>query len=148
MSPYGITRPQWVNSNLLMWKLEYSRRNGSPYWLLMPCPFLSPNYQQFIWIPRTKGQLRGKCFHLMMSSWWKNQHWVFFDPGDFPTQRPVTRSFDVFFDLRLNKRLSKQPWGWWFETPSWSLWRQCNDDFEIYHSYALISLPGERYFNT
>ena len=25
------------------------------------------------------------------------------------------------------KRLSKQPWGWWFETPAWSLWRQCND---------------------
>ena len=46
--------------------------------------------------------------------------------GEFPTQRPVTRSFDVFFDLRLNKRLSKQPWGWWFETLSWSLWRQCN----------------------
>ena len=33
----------------------------------------------------------------------------FTGPGDFPTQRPVTRSFDVFFDLRLNKRLSKQP---------------------------------------
>ena len=26
--------------------------------------------------------------------------------GEFPAQRPVTRSFDVFFDLRLNKRLS------------------------------------------
>ena len=35
-------------------------------------------------------------------------------PGEFPAQRPVTRSFDVFFDLRLNKRLSKQSWGWWF----------------------------------
>ena len=44
----------------------------------------------------------------------------------FPTQRPVTRSFDVYFDLRLNTRLSKQPWGWWFETLSWSLWRHCN----------------------
>ena len=32
-----------------------------------------------------------------------------------------------FFDLRRNKRLSKQPWGWWFKTPSWSLWRQCNE---------------------
>ena len=51
----------------------------------------------------------------------------FIGPGEFPTQRPVTRSFDVFFDLRLNKRLSKQPWGWWFEKPSWSLWRQCNE---------------------
>ena len=28
--------------------------------------------------------------------------------GEFPAQRPVTRSFDVFFDLRLNKRLSQQ----------------------------------------
>ena len=32
----------------------------------------------------------------------------FTGPGDFPTQRTVTRSFNVFFDLRLNKRLSKQ----------------------------------------
>ena len=29
-------------------------------------------------------------------------------PGEFPSQRPVTRSFDVFRDLRPNKRLSKQ----------------------------------------
>ena len=50
----------------------------------------------------------------------------FTGPGEFPAQWPVTRSFDVFFDLRLNKRLSKQPWGWWFETPPWSLWGQCN----------------------
>ena len=51
----------------------------------------------------------------------------FTGPGEFPTQRPVTRSFDVFFHLRLNKRLSKQPWGWWFETLYWSLWRHRND---------------------
>ena len=51
----------------------------------------------------------------------------FTDLSEFPAQRPVTRSFDVFFDLRLNKRLGKQPWGWWFGMPSWSLWRQCND---------------------
>ena len=46
--------------------------------------------------------------------------------GEFPPQRPVTRSFDVYFDLHLNKRVSKQSWGWWFETPSHSLWRHCN----------------------
>ena len=40
----------------------------------------------------------------------------FTGPGEFPAQKPVTRSFDVFFDLRPNERLSKQPWGWWFET--------------------------------
>ena len=47
-------------------------------------------------------------------------------PGEFPAQRPVTQSFDVFLDLRLNKRLSKQSRGWWFETPSRSLLRQRN----------------------
>ena len=41
---------------------------------------------------------------------------------ELPTQRPVTRSFDVYFDLRPNKRLSKQLWGWWFETASCPLW--------------------------
>ena len=42
--------------------------------------------------------------------------------GEFPSQRPVTRSF---VDLHLNERLSKQSWGWWSETPSCSLWRHC-----------------------
>ena len=44
--------------------------------------------------------------------------------SEFPTQRLVTRSFDVLFDLRLNKWLSGG--GWWFETPSCPLWRHCN----------------------
>ena len=52
-------------------------------------------------------------------------------PGEFPAQRPVTRSFDVFFDLRPNKRLSKQSRCWWFETPSSPLWRHCNDPIVI-----------------
>ena len=46
--------------------------------------------------------------------------------GESPSQRPVTRSFDVFFDLRLNKPLSKQSRRRWFETPLRSLWRHCN----------------------
>ena len=70
-------------------------------------------------------------------SWWHHQMETFSAllalcvrnsqvTGEFPTQRLVTRSFDVFFDLCLNKRLSKQSWGWWFETPSRSLWHHCN----------------------
>ena len=47
--------------------------------------------------------------------------------GGFPPQRPVTRSFDVFLDMRLNKRLSKQSKRCWFETLSCSLWRHCNE---------------------
>ena len=47
-------------------------------------------------------------------------------PTEFPAQRPVTRSCDVFFDLRLNKRLSKHSWGWRFETLSRPSWHHCN----------------------
>ena len=47
--------------------------------------------------------------------------------GEFPSQRPVTRSVYVFFHLRRNKRLSKQSEGWIFDSPSCSLWRHCND---------------------
>ena len=46
-----------------------------------------------------------------------------------PHKKPVTRSFNVFFDLRLNKRLSKQWWGWWFDMPWGPLWRHCNKSF-------------------
>ena len=46
--------------------------------------------------------------------------------GEFPAQRPVTRSFNVFFDLCLNKRLNTHSWGWWVETPMRSLWRHSN----------------------
>ena len=42
-------------------------------------------------------------------------------PGNSPHKGPVTLSFDVFFDLHLNERLSTQSWGRWFETPSRSL---------------------------
>ena len=55
-------------------------------------------------------------------------------PGEFPAQRPVTRSFDVFFDLRLKKRLSKQSWGWWFETLLCTLWRHHNVYMRDRHS--------------
>ena len=63
------------------------------------------------------------------STWWRHQMEPFSAllalcagnspaPDKFPAQRPVMRSFDVFFDVRPNKRLSKQSWGWWFEMPA------------------------------
>ena len=73
------------------------------------------------------------CVH----AWWRHQMETFSAllalcagnspvPGEFPTQRPVTRGFDVYFDLRPNKRLSKQSLGWWFMTLSCPLWRHRN----------------------
>ena len=72
-----------------------------------------------------------------LASWWRHQMETFSAllvlcagnspvSGEFPSQRPEMRSFGVFFDLCLNKRLSKQSCGWWFETPSRSLWHPCN----------------------
>ena len=77
-----------------------------------------------------------------VTSWWRHQMETFSSSlalcagnspvtGEVPSQRPVTRSFDVFFYLRLNIRLNKQLWSWWFETPSCSLWRHCNKE----HNY-------------
>ena len=81
-------------------------------------------------------------------TWWRHQKETFSAllaicarnstvTGEFPAQRPVTRSFHVCLDLRLNKRLSKQSWGWWFETPTRSLWRHCNDK-----SYVVLVRPA------
>ena len=75
------------------------------------------------------------CFYL---TWWRHQMETFSAllaicagnspvSGEFPAQRPVTRSFDVFFDVRLIKRLSKHSRGWWFETLSYPLWRHRNE---------------------
>ena len=55
-------------------------------------------------------------------------------------KRPVTRSFDIFFDLRLNKRLSKQSRCRWFETSPRSLWRQCNESSSPSSSWTHLSI--------
>ena len=46
--------------------------------------------------------------------------------GEFPSQSPVTRSFDIFIDLRLNKRFNKHSIRWWFDMPLHPLWRHRN----------------------
>ena len=77
------------------------------------------------------------AYQVNVRSWWRHQMETFsallalcagISPvtDEFPLQRPVTRSFDVFFDLRLNKSLIKQMKDWWFQTPSRSLWRHYN----------------------
>ena len=96
-----------------------------------------------------------KCF----GPWWRHQMKAIFAllaicagnspvTGECPAQRPVTQSFDVFFDLRPNKRLSQQWWGWLFETPLYPLWRHSNSkaylhflsfpDIEVAH---MVEIP-------
>ena len=87
--------------------------------------------------------LRVYCCCILLT-WWRHQIESFCAllalcagnlpvPGKFPStgefhpQRPMRRSFEVFFNLCLNKRLSKQSWGWWFEKPSHPLRRHSNE---------------------
>ena len=82
----------------------------------------------------------------ILKTWWRHQMETIFallalckgiQPviGGFPSKRPVTRSFDVFFDLPLSKRPSKQPRGRGFQMPSRSLRRHCN--VEMYNRPVL-----------
>ena len=87
---------------------------------------------------------------LKLRSWWRHQMEKISAllaicaenspvPAEFPAQRPVARCFDVFIHLRLNKRLNKQSWGWWFETLSPPLWRHCNaKQWYIFHGQFII----------
>ena len=70
---------------------------------------------------------------IVAHTWWRHQMEKFsallaLCAGNSPvTKKASDAEFDVFFDLRLNKWLSKQSWGWWFETLSCSSWCHCND---------------------
>ena len=76
-------------------------------------------------------------YRLAGAPWWRHQMETFPrlalyegnspGTGEFPSQRPVTQSFDGFSDLRLNKRLSKKSRRRLFEKPPRPLWRHCND---------------------
>ena len=79
---------------------------------------------------------RGGINSMYVSTWWRHQMETFSAllaicagnspvPDEFPTT------------LRLNKRLSKQWWCWWFETLSRPLWRHRN---EVYFSNSFCEV--------
>ena len=108
---------------------QLRRRTSYTHELIRPALISSPNGM-------------GICFTSVSTAWWGEACCLFMMTssngnifrvtghlcGEFtvPAQRPVTRGFDVFFDLRPDKRLSKQSRVGWFETPSHSLWRHRN----------------------
>ena len=156
-------------------KIQANRMDG-------PCCFLRLKISHYIWrwvyklklrISRVLQDHAGKAglyelpgtIRIRSSSWWRHQMEIFSAllairagnspvTGEFPTQRPGTRSFDVYFDLRTKERLSKQWWGWWFETLSRSLWRHRNDctstclatvlsyQNDPFNSYGLTLIPS------
>ena len=100
----------------------------------------APLWSKYVGNTRKILKLQGQRFSAAgahIASWWRHQMEAYSalltlcegNPpvtGGFPSQKPVTRSFDVFVDLGLNKRFSKQTIRRWFETPWRSLWRHCS----------------------
>ena len=134
-----------IKSNLI--SVAYLILNGSLEHMLVLCWLMKNNH---CW-PRVRNIsffptcIKNFCatdislsvLRIVQNSWWRHQMETFSAllaicagnspvSGEFPAQRPVTRSFDVFFDVRLIKRLSKHSRGWWFETLSHPLWRHRN----------------------
>ena len=98
---------------------EFSRKLAECLCDIIPLLYHSRRYDLLSSLPMMTSS-NGNIFRVT-SPLWGNSPVI----GEFPPQKPVTQSFDVFFDLRLNK-LSKQSWGWWFETPLCPLLRHCN----------------------
>ena len=114
-----ITGNPTVSQEILGWNKKPRVHIAGPLWKKIASWFPSENASNLVAFPcpRWRHQIETfSAFHLCGQF-----------TSEFPAQRPMTRSFDVFFDLRLNKRLSKQSWGLWFETPSRRIRRHCNE---------------------
>ena len=82
----------------------------------------------------------GTTIQKTIFTWWRHQMEIFsallaLCAGNSPV--PVNSPHKGQWRGALVLSLSKQPWSWWFETPSWSLWRQCNDT----STHSLCSRP-------
>ena len=137
------TSVNWSLKNKLQWNFNQNTNFHSQICILRYClrngrHFLQGKWVKHFWYTtdslfiycRRKNVITGSTSSETWT-WWRHQMETFSAllavcagnsllTGEFPSQRPVTRSIDVFFGLRLNERLSKQSWGWWFETPSHS----------------------------
>ena len=137
------------------------------HYALVLCGFILVSLLQYwtlsvwhVWIPWRSNEIKGfdtqqhsshASFHDDVTKW---KHFIVIGhlwgnllvTGRFPSHRPVMRNFYVFFDLQLNKRLSKQSRRRWIERPSPSLWRHCNGCCNDISRWKPLSLSYKRYF--
>ena len=118
----GYSRDNYIDlrrQNGILWPMNTS------YHITITLKICCKTSMCYVCIPRDKTLRTWDLIHI---TWWHHQMETFSAllalcagnspvTGEFPSQRPVTRSFGVFFHLCPNKQLSKQSWGWWFENP-------------------------------
>ena len=128
------------------------RKTGSKLWVTSGNDFYQAIIQwRLIWTQPTSvcSNIQSSII-LRMGSWWRHlmEHFPRYWPlvrgihavtGEFSSQRPVTRSFDAFFDLHLKRRLNEPSTRRWSETPSRSLWRHYNVE-TVYLQSCFISM--------
>ena len=115
----------------------------------MTKPYPDPSVMYTGIEPSELRRLKRSAKRIYNLPWWRHQMEAFTAllaicagnspiTGEFPAERAMTRGFDIFFDLRLNEQLSKQSWGWWFETPSHPLWHHSSDEEKLMSTQYLF----------
>ena len=125
-----VTRSQWVKTGDNVFAFSFiSRHSLKPSWLEKRPTYTASSISRLLAMHGTKTSA---------VTWWRHQMetfsallalcaWKSPVTGEFPSQRPQWHLALVFFFIcALNKQLSKQSGGWWFETPSRSLWSHCD----------------------
>ena len=150
---YGITKTEWVKSiseiHFPCWIRILDCQNLLDHLILHHMVEFFYLYLQTCHSFQTIIGTSSSCYSKIIDYLFENLKWKFSIPwwrhqmetfsallalcvgnspvtDEFPSERLVMPSFDVFFDEGLNKQLSKQSRHRWFEMPSHSLWRQCN----------------------
>ena len=132
----GIANPRWRGK-----RSRHSRHMSNPQFYVSDKRHIAGRrWHRGCGLPPTDGGgqtllltgTKGRQHSIMISSNGNIPHYCPFCAGnsavtgEFSAQIPMTWSFDVFVDLRLNQQLSKQWRHRWFATLSRSLWRHCN----------------------
>ena len=115
-SPYAMTIARLVYCNVSHVVGAVGRRVG----------FRIHNYGRYLWIEMALNQddvIKRKHF----PRYCPFGRGIHRSPVNSPRKDQRRRASMFFFDHHLNKWLNKQSWGWWFEAPSYSLWRHCRD---------------------
>ena len=139
--------PKIISTWLILWKRFYGAVDNKLCNPMLSKVLLFDNcmIKSAVW---QNGNPAIDTLRVSKPSWWRHQMETFSvllaicagnspASGEFPAKRPVTRSFDVFFDQCLNKWLRKQSWSWRFETLSRPLWCHCNAEPAMYDMYHL-----------